>query len=357
MLTLLRLEHKLRTLAARSLTPKFFMELYSANRKKFIKSITTALKKPIANAEYPTSVCGLKFRNDLGNAAGLDKDGSLLEFNYFLGAGFAIVGTVLNKPHTGNLFKVRKKEFNPWVPLPHSHSALNSLGLPSLGINESIKNIKIFKDKYTDDGFPVGISIMGHPLQEGQEKLDGILECVEKSIGVADFIEINESCPNVQHKSDDGLEQRLKAVTAIKKSTPVFVKLGSLGDPDKTIRTMDSCNADGLVLLNTQKDYELYRPKLKENDLKIFDYYTEKYQGGLSGEIIRNTSFESVKLANDKIKELNSKLQIIHVGGINTKADMKESREIAILREWYTGFMEHLGTKKAHLVYPEMVKP
>lgn len=34
-----------------------------------------------------TRAMGLSFRNDLGNAAGLDKDGSLLEFNYQLGAG------------------------------------------------------------------------------------------------------------------------------------------------------------------------------------------------------------------------------------------------------------------------------
>ena len=81
----------------------------------------------------------------LGNAAGLDKDGSLLEFNYCIGAGFAVVGTVLNKPHTGNIVKIRGKEHNPWAPLPHSHSALNSLGLPSLGIDASIKNILEFK--------------------------------------------------------------------------------------------------------------------------------------------------------------------------------------------------------------------
>ena len=340
---------------ARTLSPKFFMEIYSANRKKFIQSITESLNEPIASASYPTSVCGIKFRNDLGNAAGLDKDGSLLEFNYFLGAGFAIVGTVLNKPHTGNLFNVKKKQYNPWVPLPHSHSALNSLGLPSLGIDESIKNIKKFKDKYSGKNFPVGISIMGHPLHEGQEKIDGILECVEKSVGVADFMEINESCPNVQHKSDDGLEQRLKAISAIKQSTPIFVKLGELGNPESTVKAMVECKVDGLVLLNTQKNYEKYRPKLAKSDLKIFDYYTHHYQGGLSGEIIRDTSFESVAAAKAAIDKLKVNLKLIHVGGIHNKADMSESRQLAPLREWYTGFMEHLGTKKPQQVYPEMV--
>jgi dihydroorotate dehydrogenase len=355
MLKLARIEHKLRPFMARSLSPKFFMELYSANRRHFISSMAKALRNPISNAASPVKVCGLNFRNDLGNAAGLDKDGSLLEFNYCLGAGFAVVGTVLNKPHTGNIVKIRGKEHNPWVPLPHSHSALNSLGLPSRGIDASLKNIEEFRQKYPDKDFPVGLSIMGHPLQEGNEKLDGILECVSKAIGIVDFIEINESCPNVQHKADDGLEKRLNAVSAIKKETPIFVKLGDLGDAVKTVNLMDSANIDGLVLLNTQKNYAKYRPQLDEQDHKIFDFYTDRFQGGLSGEIIRDTSFESVKEAHDAISKNKSTLQIIHVGGINTPEDMKESRKIAPLREWYTGFMEHMGTKKLKNVYNDMV--
>jgi dihydroorotate dehydrogenase len=357
MLKIARIEHKLRPFMARSLTPKFFMELYSANRRHFIASMSKTLKKPISNAQHPSEVCGINFRNDLGNAAGLDKDGSLLEFNYCLGAGFAVVGTVLNKPHTGNILKIRGKEHNPWVPLPHSHSALNSLGLPSLGVDAALENILKFKEKYPDPNFPVGLSIMGHPLQKDQEKLDGILECVSKAVGKVEFIEINESCPNVKHSSDDDLESRLQAISKIKGTTPIFVKLGDLGDANKTVKLLDQCQIDGLVLLNTQKNYHKYRPQLAKQDHKIFDYYTEKFQGGLSGEIIRDTSFDSVREAHAAIKENNSKLQLIHVGGINTSSDMKESREFAPLREWYTGLMEHMGTKKLRDVYAHMVNP
>ena len=62
---------------------------------------------------------GLTFRNDLGNAAGLDKDGSLLDFNYALGAGFTVVGTVLSEGHTGNVFSFFGGLWkgNVWTPL------------------------------------------------------------------------------------------------------------------------------------------------------------------------------------------------------------------------------------------------
>ena len=118
---------------------------------------------------------------------------------------------------------------------------------------------------------------------------------------------------------------------------------------------MDECNIDGLVLLNTQKDYDHYRPLLSKKDLKIFDYYTKNFQGGLSGEIIRKTSFDSVKEAAETIKKLDSSLELIHVGGINYPEDVKESRQFASLREWDTGMMEHICSKKLSNVYKDMI--
>ncbi|MCM8533027.1 MAG: hypothetical protein NE330_17800 [Lentisphaeraceae bacterium] len=355
MLTIEKVEHILRPYMARTLSPKFFTELYSTNRKGFLDKMKGLLNKPVANPLKETEVCGIKFRNDLGNAAGLDKDGSLLEFNYFLGAGFAIVGTVLDKPHTGNLFPMGKEQHNPWVPLPNSKSALNSLGLPSLGVDKSLENIDKFKQKYSADNFPIGLSIMGHPAQEGEEKLNGILTCVEKAVGKVDFIEINESCPNVAHKSDDGLADRLNAIAKLKKNTPIFVKLGALTDANQTIDLLDAAKMDGLVLLNTQKDYDFYRPKLSNKDHKVFDYYTNTYQGGLSGEIIKETSVDAAKRASEAIKAKNSKIQLIHVGGISNKADVQESRKYAPLREWYTGMMDKMCSGPINKVYSDLI--
>jgi dihydroorotate dehydrogenase len=355
MLTVAKIEHLLRPMMARTFSPEFFVGLYSKNRKKFIESLSTAIKNPVPIKRHEVKAFGVTFRNDLGNAAGLDKDGSLLEFNYCTGAGFAIVGTVLNKPHTGNLIKVGSKECNPWTPLPHSHSALNSLGLPSLGVDIALENINKFRQKYPDKDFPIGLSIMGHPLQDGDEKLSGILECVSKAIGKVDFIEINESCPNVAHKADDGLEKRLKAIADIKKQTPILVKLGSIGDADTTIKSFYDWKMDGIVLLNTQKDYPFYRPRLNPKDHKLFDYYTNKHQGGLSGTIIKDTSFDSARKAHNAIDKLDGEFALIHVGGILSADDIQESRKYAPLREWYTGMMERLCSGSLQALYSEVI--
>merc|ERR1719491_2802992 len=162
----------------------------------------------VSDFPCPRSVLGLQFRGDLGNSAGLDKEGALLDFDYDLGAGFAVVGTVLSAPHTGNLFPMwgGLMNSNAWTPLPFSGGALNSLGLPAHGVDVAVQNIEAFRKSRgippqvcgaaqlpCSKRFPVGVSIMGHPKQEGQQKLEGVLECVRKVIPVADFIEINES--------------------------------------------------------------------------------------------------------------------------------------------------------------------
>jgi dihydroorotate dehydrogenase len=355
MLKLARIDSALRPILARILPASFFTKLYVKNRSSFINFLEKSMKETIAGDFHKTEVCGLTFRNDLGNAAGLDKDGSLLEFHYKIGAGFAVVGTVLDKPHTGNIVRYGNKDYNPWTPLPNSASALNSLGLPSKGVDTAVEKIGQFKNEFQPKNFPIGVSIMGHPLQEGEEKLSGILECVEKMNPLADFIEINESCPNVAHGSDNAdLLKRLTAVMSVAK-VPVFVKMGDLGDTSKTLDLMVESGVQGVAGLNTQKDYDYYRPKVSVGDIGLFDYYTKEFNGGISGELIRDRSFEQIKNASEYIAQKNLDLALIHVGGITNSEDVKLSREYAPLREWYTGFMEAISTTPLSEIYKKML--
>ena len=71
--------------------------IYSSSRSLYLWALGRARFSPASGRYRETKALGLTFRNDLGNAAGLDKDGTLLELNWRMGAGFAVVGTVLNK--------------------------------------------------------------------------------------------------------------------------------------------------------------------------------------------------------------------------------------------------------------------
>ena len=362
MLLVAKIEHKVRPLMAKILPPKIFIGLYSALRSSVIKSFGK-INFQTADGNYnETELWGLKFRNDLGNAAGLDKDGSLLDFSYKLGAGFAVVGTVLNKPHTGNLFPFFGKKFNPWVPLPGSNSAINSLGLPSKGIDITIQNILDFKKRVTCENFPIGISIMGHPLQQGEVKLAGIIECVEKSLPVVDFIEINESCPNVKHTQDTSeLERRLSAVIEARdkfsdRKVPILVKMGSFGNIQTTIDLLEKLNIDGLIGLNTQTNYPLLSEALPVVDQKLLSYYTDNYKGGVSGPVIKDISFGQITEAAEYVKTKQYKIKLIHVGGLENKSDITTSRDIAQLRQWYSGLMTAISTRPINKIYEEMTR-
>ena len=350
------LDYYLRPLLGRILPPKIFVKIYTQNREKFLQSLATSLLEPFPITSFPTKIAELDFRNDLGNAAGLDKSGDLLPFNYLMGAGFAIVGTVLSRPHQGNLVSYGSQNYNPWTPLPASSSALNSLGLPSKGIEVALDNIKKFQDKFNPQNFPIGLSLMGHPLDDEEEKINGIIGCIKKAQGVVDFIELNESCPNVEHNSTlEQLTERVKRVQEQSMGLPLFIKFDFLDINNGTLEMLAELSVMGLSICNTQKNYDFFRQKLSPKDYKIFDFYTQNFSGGISGEVIRQYSFEHVQKTASYLKKKKLNLALMHIGGISNYSHIEESRQHAQLRQWYTGFMEAIVSQKMANVYKNIL--
>eukprot|EP00929_Paragymnodinium_shiwhaense_P054610 TRINITY_DN27385_c0_g1_i1.p1 TRINITY_DN27385_c0_g1~~TRINITY_DN27385_c0_g1_i1.p1 ORF type:complete len:473 (-),score=118.20 TRINITY_DN27385_c0_g1_i1:72-1490(-) len=403
--TLARVDGKLRPCLASVLPHSVFVWLYSSSRSLFQKMMSAGGAGQAAT-EFPSpcTVMGLRFRGDLGNAAGLDKDASLLDFNYDVGAGFAVVGTVLSEGHTGNVFTFFGGLWsgNVWTPLPLSGGALNSLGLPGHGVDYALRNLEEFRKRrgiqpqvpgsppspellksLLQDGgkatgthgiqgcFPIGVSIMGHPKHEGKQKLDGVLDCVRKSIPLADFIEINESCPNVKHgggaDAAKELAGRLAAVTAVRdelakttrRRVPILVKLGDVGDAASTVKLVSQTGIDGIVAVNTQRDYASF--DMPATDRSILEHYTTQYSGGLSGSPIRQRSLDQVKSLMSAVTAQRGLAEkgfcVIHVGGLSTAGDVGASRKTgAQLRQWYTGYMNALaeGHCPTGQLYPQI---
>lgn len=369
---LTHVEHRLRPLFARMMAASVFTKLYSATRAQYLSALAHSDIPAVLIPKAAQRTCfsnKLVFRNDLGNAAGFDKDGSLLEFNYRMGAGFALVGTVLSSSYQGNVFSAFGRNVNPWVPLPFSSSAINSLGLPSKGVAEAVKNIAAFKERVQPENFPIGISIMGHPAEtEEANKLEGVLFCVSQALPVVDFIEINESCPNTEHnRSEESLRLRLEKVIALRDSmgrhVPVLVKLADLGEVEQTLRLLAELNVDGVVLVNTQKNYTDLADTIHEKDRALYEYYTKKFAGGVSGLAIKDYTNQQVCAALEVIERCELALTLIQVGGIHTAEDIAASRtlgtqgrgDILVLREWYTGFMAALGQQSWDQIYRGML--
>ena len=90
-----------------------------------------ALRAPVrwsgAAVQDPFEWRGHRFRNRVGIAAGLDKNGVALRGLAGLGVGFIEVGTVLSRPHPGNAQRPRMRR------LPRERALWNRLGFPSRG--------------------------------------------------------------------------------------------------------------------------------------------------------------------------------------------------------------------------------
>ena len=406
----------IRPIVAQVLPEPLFVALYSGGRAPFIDLLARSVFPDIDGAHRPTKAFGLVFRNDLGNAAGLDKDGSMLDFNYRIGAGFAIVGTVLARPHLGNR-EVAKGRWNPMVPLPSSGGAVNSLGLPSKGIDVAVANIAAFRARRSlppqvagrlhrdtlatiakapggapAQPFPIGVSIMGHPHDVGDAKLAGILKCVLAALPVADFIEINESCPNVGTShgvSESEQRARIRAIVAARdahcapsaagagplRRVPILVKLGSLGDDHAAVRHtlvfMEELGVDGVVALNTQTDYAAISAALVDGghscDAALVAHFASKHGGGVSGAPIAAKARDQIAAAARIVRESSLQIKLVHVGGIMTAEDVATSRAIGReysnaaasvvpLREWYTGYMRAIGGVRKADLYKQMTK-
>ena len=94
----------------------------------------TQLTAP-SHKDKPVTVMGLNFKNSLGLAAGLDKNGDYIDALAALGFGFVEIGTVTPRPQPGNpkprLFRV-----------PEHQAIINRMGFNNLGVDHLIAQVK-----------------------------------------------------------------------------------------------------------------------------------------------------------------------------------------------------------------------
>ena len=206
--------------------PYLTTALYSYGRRFFIDALA---KNPPKFEYFPPEdlkrkIWGAEFRAPIFNAAGVFKKGEGYETVYRQGAGAFLAGTATPMPRKGNAkFGIR----TPFVPYPRSKAASNWMGLPNEGYSALAARIEKIEKKR---GCPIGVSLSADPLSEGEtaarELAEG-LALFEKT--KADFIEINESCPNTEARVsaategglDPSLAKRLEIVSEkfLKKKT------------------------------------------------------------------------------------------------------------------------------------------
>lgn len=269
---------------------------------------------------------GLKFKNKLGIAAGLDKNGDFINSLGALGFGFIEVGTITPKPQFGNP-KPRVFRFT------NQEAIVNRLGFNNRGVDYLVKKLK--GRKYNG---VLGINIGANKDSTGLKRIDDYIECFQKVSAYADYITVNISSPNTPglrslHSKENFLPL-FKAINHIRETenffNPIFIKLS----PDENseviseiTKAIKEFNFDGVIASNTS---------IEKNNF-IFKSKTD-LSGGLSGKPLLEKSNELLSLVHLREPELLK----IGVGGVHNKESFNMKLEKgASLVQIYTSFIYH----------------
>ena len=267
---------------------------------------------------------GMSFKNKLGTAAGLDKNGDYINSLGSLGFGFLEVGTVTPLPQSGNekprLFRIFDEK-----------AIINRMGFNNKGVDHLVNNL----NNINYDGV-IGVNIGANKASEGQERINDYLFCFKKVYKLADYIVINISSPNTpslrELHNEDNLSELLRQIATLsrelKNTKPIFLKVS----PDESdtaieriVNEVKRFNFSGLISTNTTVDKKL---------LKNSKYHN--YDGGLSGAPLFIKSNDTIK----KIRSMDKKLPLIGVGGVISKKDFSNKLDCgANLVQIYTGFI------------------
>ena len=266
---------------------------------------------------------GKNFPNPIGLAAGFDKSGEVYNSLLKFGFGFVEIGTVTPLKQFGN---PKPRIFR----LEDDSALINRLGFNNDGI-EIIKNrIKSEKKKGV-----VGINI--GPNKNTKDQKNDFCIGLKNFFDIADYITVNISSPNTEGLRDfhdqEKLEDLLLALNKIKSENKINIPLLLKISPDikdnhisEIADTAIKNDISGIILTNTTNS---------NKDKLISDF--KKEEGGLSGEPLQQISTNMIKKF---YKQLNGKIPIIGVGGVNSgKSAYEKIIAGASLLQLYTGLV------------------
>lgn len=279
--------------------------------------------------DKPVRVFGIDFRNPVGLAAGLDKNGECIDAFAALGFGFIEIGTVTPRAQPGNpLPRIFR--------LPERTAIINRMGFNNHGVDALVANVQ--RARYRG---VLGINIGKNKDTPNEQALDDYLACLRKVYDYATYITVNISSPNtpglrtLQHGDAlrgllDGLRREQDLLhRASGRRVPLLVKIAPDSTDDELAAIAGALvefGIDGVIATNTTS------ARTGVEGLK----HAEE-TGGLSGAPLTARSTAVIALL---AKELAGRVPIVGVGGIVSAQDALAKKTAgASLVQVYSGFI------------------
>ena len=292
---------------------------------------------PAAPVCQPRQVMGITFPNAVGLAAGLDKNGAVIDGMAALGFGFIEIGTITPRPQPGNpkprLFRVKEAQ-----------GIVNRFGFNNLGVDNLIENVKAANYKGV-----LGINIGKNFDTPNERAVDDYLICMRKVYAYASYITVNISSPNTKNlralQEKEALsdllstlkQEQLKLAQTHGRYVPVALKIApdlELEQVNEIADLLMAHSIDGVIATNTTLARDMVQGMQNANEA-----------GGLSGAPVREKSTLVIQQLSQR---LQGALPIIGVGGILSGADAVEKIAAgASLVQVYSGLI-YKGPKLVH---------
>lgn len=280
----------------------------------------------------PVQCMGITFPNNVGLAAGFDKNARYLKEFMAMGFGHVEIGTVTPKPQPGNdkprLFRLIEDE-----------AIINRMGFNNDGVEAIVERLKT-----RPKGLVVGGNIGKNKVTPNEEAQRDYEICFEQLYDYCDYFVVNVSSPNTPNlralQDKEPLKKILGALVNLrndfvrngKTSKPILLKIApdlTESQLDDVVEIVSESGIEGLVSSNTT---------ISREGLKTPKSTIEKIgAGGLSGKILFEHSTSVLAHLN---KKLDKKYVRIGVGGIDSMASAKSKFDNgASLVQLYTGFI------------------
>ncbi|WP_043766504.1 quinone-dependent dihydroorotate dehydrogenase [Algiphilus aromaticivorans] len=277
----------------------------------------------------PVECLGLRFRNRVGLAAGMDKDARAVRAFARLGFGFVEVGTLTPRPQPGN---PKPRLFRDVA----ARAVINRLGFNNAGIDAAVRRLESEPRECV-----VGVNIGKNRDTPVERAAEDYVYCLRRAHATADYITVNVSSPNTPGLRDLQDEQALivlldtiaqereRLADAQGARTPVLLKVApDLADAaqHRIALAARERGMDGLIATNTTIERP---PGLSAK--------VAKEAGGLSGvplAPLAATALKSLRAA------CGADFPIIGVGGIDSPAAAHQRiADGADLIQLYTGIV------------------
>jgi len=283
--------------------------------------------------DLPVQAMGLRFRNPVGLAAGMDKNAAHIDALGTFGFGHIEAGTVTPRPQPGN----PKPRLFRLVP---AQGLINRMGFNNDGVERFVANVRAQR-RFRAAGGVLGLNIGKNASTPIERAVDDYVAGLRAVYLDADYVAVNISSPNTKDlralQGERELVGLLQALADTRhrledehgRRVPLAVKIAPDLENSAIAPLADILVAHGVdrvIATNTTTARHMVKGLAHADET-----------GGLSGRPLRERATEVIDLL---ARHLKGRLPIIGVGGIMSGADAVEKIQAgATLVQIYTGFI------------------